>query len=317
MRWLMIGAAGWMASGAAAAQPAVGAREGGRHIERITMQDGSRAEPIARALETADLDRTELSMRGAFQIHDVPRQWEAVQIASRVARALGPGAQEGPEAAGAGELVVPPRSGITVPGWMQDKTRHAFLASYATPCGGAAYRVSGFLRPDAEARRARYHGTMAQIACEYGIPVGLFDAMIIQESGYQPNIFSPRNAFGLTQLMPGTAMALGVDRYRPEDNLRGGARYLRQQLDRFGYPHLALAAYNAGPGRVRDGLVPPITETRGYVANVLANWSRLAGASRHGATVTPTSGAPAPQGPPMGRHSSVVTFQETGQSGDF
>src|SRR3546814_4973266 len=99
---------------------------------------------------------------------------------------------------------------------------------------------------------------MSNIACEHGIPVGLFDAMIIRESQYQPNIYSPKNAFGLTQLMPGTAAQLGVDRYHVESNLRGGAKYLRRQLDRFGHYHLALAAYNAGPGRVRNGAVPRI-----------------------------------------------------------
>src|SRR3546814_6079813 len=85
---------------------------------------------------------------------------------------------------------------------------------------------------------------------------------------------SPKNAFGLTQLMPGTAASLGVNRYSVEDNLRGGARYLRQQLDRFGHYHLALAAYNAGPGRVRGGLVPRIAETQAYVDNVIMNWAR-------------------------------------------
>src|SRR3546814_1831010 len=93
--------------------------------------------------------------------------------------------------------------------------------------------------------RATYYGLIINIACEHGIPVGLFDAMIIRESQYQPNIYSPKNAFGLTQLMPGTAAQLGVDRYHVESNLRGGAKYLRRQLDRFGHYHLALAAYNA------------------------------------------------------------------------
>ena len=100
--------------------------------------------------------------------------------------------------------------------------------------------------------------------------------MIIRESGYKAGIYSPKNAFGLTQLMPGTAADLGVNRYDVEQNLRGGARYLRQQLDRFGQVHLALAAYNAGPSRVRDGMLPRIAETQAYVDNVLLNWRRLA-----------------------------------------
>src|SRR3546814_7135554 len=86
--------------------------------------------------------------------------------------------------------------------------------------------------------------------------------------------------------MPGTAAQLGVDRYHVESNLRGGAKYLRRQLDRFGHYHLALAAYNAGPGRVRNGAVPRIPETRDYVDNVLLNWSRLSGFERR-ATIVP------------------------------
>ncbi len=79
-------------------------------------------------------------------------------------------------------------------------------------------------------------------------------------------------ALGLTQLMPATAARLGVlDPLDPRANLEGGARYLREQLDRFpGDLPLALAAYNAGPGAVeRHGGVPPYAETRGFVARVL------------------------------------------------
>jgi soluble lytic murein transglycosylase-like protein len=77
---------------------------------------------------------------------------------------------------------------------------------------------------------------------------------------------------GLTQLMPATAASLGVtDPYDPVQSLDGGARYLRQMLDRFGGdPAKALAAYNAGPGAVaRFGGVPPYQETQNYVRNIL------------------------------------------------
>ena len=84
-----------------------------------------------------------------------------------------------------------------------------------------------------------------------------------------------KQAYGLTQLMPATALGLGVNRYDVEGNLRGGATYLRQQLDRFGHYHLALAAYNAGPGRVKNGRIPRISETQNYVSNILSNWTML------------------------------------------
>ncbi|HEX7855100.1 MAG TPA: lytic transglycosylase domain-containing protein [Sphingobium sp.] len=150
-------------------------------------------------------------------------------------------------------------------------------AGFVPGCAASDYRPSGFLDPETEARRIGHYAMMRRIACEYGIPVGLFDAMIIRESGYKADVFSSQNAFGLTQLMPNTAAGLGVNRYDIEQNLRGGARYLRRQLDSFGQVHLALAAYNAGPGRVRNGMIPRITETQAYVGNVLMNWRRLAG----------------------------------------
>ena len=176
---------------------------------------------------------------------------------------------------------VAPVSAISIPTWMRPGSLLSEeMWRFVPGCASFSYRPTGFLRADAELRRASYYGMMSRIACEYGIPVGLFDAMIIRESQYHPTIVSPKNAFGLTQLMPATAAGLGVDRYSVEGNLRGGASYLRQQLDTFGQYHLALAAYNAGPGRVRGGQIPRIRETQDYVGNVLSNWSRLSGLQR-------------------------------------
>jgi soluble lytic murein transglycosylase-like protein len=86
---------------------------------------------------------------------------------------------------------------------------------------------------------------------------------------------SPVGARGLAQLMPGTARELGVDADDPFANLEGGARYLREQLDRFdGDLEKALAAYNAGPGRVIDANgIPRIRETQVYVASIMGRLS--------------------------------------------
>jgi soluble lytic murein transglycosylase-like protein len=107
-------------------------------------------------------------------------------------------------------------------------------------------------------------------ARENDIPPELLDALVAVESGYDVRARSRAGAMGLAQLMPGTASGLGVqDPFDPAQNLRGGARYLKQMLDRFGELPLALAAYNAGPARVeQSGGIPNYTETRNYVEKV-------------------------------------------------
>jgi soluble lytic murein transglycosylase-like protein len=119
-------------------------------------------------------------------------------------------------------------------------------------------------------------------ATSNGIDPALLKGLVQQESGFDPDARSGAGAVGLTQLMPGTAAALGVtDPTDPAQSLQGGARYLREQLDRFGGDErLALAAYNAGPGAVsKYGGVPPYAETQGYVNKVLANAASYRGAT--------------------------------------
>lgn len=149
----------------------------------------------------------------------------------------------------------------------------------APPHGGCdfpRYIPSPRLPAEAEQRRAIWYPAMAEAACEAGLPVHLFDALIIQESRYNPVAVSPKGATGLAQLMPSSARVLGVRNILdPRENMRGGARYLRALLDEFGRFDLALAAYNAGAGRVRaTGRVPRITETVNYVSAILLTMKR-------------------------------------------
>lgn len=125
----------------------------------------------------------------------------------------------------------------------------------------------------------RYAAKIHELAVRFDLSPTLLEALVWQESRWRENALSPAGARGLAQLMPGTARYLGVNADDPFSNLEGGARYLREQLDRFdGNLEKALAAYNAGPGRVeRAGGIPNIRETKHYVAAILgrlANYSR-------------------------------------------
>jgi soluble lytic murein transglycosylase-like protein len=119
---------------------------------------------------------------------------------------------------------------------------------------------------------------MQKAGAAHGVDPLLLQAVIAQESGFNPKATSPAGAQGLMQLMPGTAAGLGVtDPYDPMQSIDAGARYLSNDLARFGGdPKLALAAYNAGAGAVeRYGGVPPYAETQNYVQKVLAHYERL------------------------------------------
>ena len=112
-------------------------------------------------------------------------------------------------------------------------------------------------------------GLTRQAAMEQQLDPELLGALAWVESRYCTDAVSPKGALGLGQLMPGTALELGVDPLVPAENLSGAARYLRRQHDSFGEWDMALAAYNAGPGAVRRyGGVPPYPETQAYVREV-------------------------------------------------
>lgn len=120
------------------------------------------------------------------------------------------------------------------------------------------------------AYRGKFLEAAKEAARRHDVPEALFLKLVQQESGWNPGAVSPKGATGLAQLMPGTAQLLRVNIADPEDNLNGGARYLRMMYDRFGSWRLALAAYNAGPEAVeKHGGIPPFAETKNYVKAIL------------------------------------------------
>lgn len=150
-----------------------------------------------------------------------------------------------------------------------------FLASDAVFPAQRTHQVNKTAKFHSNFQRATFLADVHAAEARFGLPHGLLDALIWTESRYNPTAVSSAGAAGLGQLMPGTAKDLGVrNRFDPQANIQGAASYLRQMLDRFGMVHLALAAYNAGPGAVGKAQgIPLNSETPSYVRSVIARWN--------------------------------------------
>jgi len=138
---------------------------------------------------------------------------------------------------------------------------------------------TGRFRMQRVPRQWIYDGLIGLTAREHQLQPALVKAVIAAESNFDPDAVSRKGAQGLMQLMPETAAALGVaDPLHPLENVRGGSRYLRLMIDRYGDLERALAAYNAGPTAVDHyGGVPPYPETRDYVRRVLTYYRQYHG----------------------------------------
>ncbi|HEY6759726.1 MAG TPA: lytic transglycosylase domain-containing protein [Baekduia sp.] len=169
----------------------------------------------------------------------------------------------------------------------------ATTGAAATPTTAATGAVPTTLGGGAP---TQYDAQITASANQYGIDPALLKGLIRQESNFDPSAKSGAGAQGLTQLMPGTAATLGVDPSDPAQAIDGGARYLKQQLDRFGGdPSKALAAYNAGPGAVaKYGGVPPYAETQNYVQNVLGYAAQYGASATTAAATVPAAASALP-----------------------
>jgi hypothetical protein len=144
----------------------------------------------------------------------------------------------------------------------------------AVGAGQKSAPIAG-LSHSAQRRAATYMPVINQMAPQYGLDPNLIAAMTIQESGFNPDARSSKNAQGIMQLIPDTAKRFGVtDPWDPIQNLHGGMRYMVFLLNRYdGNIPLALAAYNAGEGKVdRYRGIPPYRETREYVKRIMSRY---------------------------------------------
>jgi hypothetical protein len=149
----------------------------------------------------------------------------------------------------------------------------------------------------------------------YHLDPDLVSSVIRAESGFNVRAVSPKGAQGLMQLMPQTASQLGVQNaFDPQANVEGGARYLRELLERYDFDLIkALAAYNAGPQRVEQyGGVPPYYETKAYVARIVRDFNKKKLAAKAaGQAAAPKTGSNATRAsvPAAKPHKSVPQTQ--------
>ena len=129
-----------------------------------------------------------------------------------------------------------------------------------------------------------YDNHIHQAARRHQVDPLLIKAIVEVESAFDRYAVSKKGAIGLMQLMPETAEDMQVvDPFDPGENIHGGTRYLKKNLDRFNNNlEMSLAAYNAGPGRVRAaGRIPGIPETQTFIKRVLTSYRRYQDASKH------------------------------------
>lgn len=176
------------------------------------------------------------------------------------------------------------RAGIAAPIFyrvFQDATNQTYSNTTASPALSAGQYT---IQKAVSTRSGDYDEIVKAASAAYDVEENMIKAVIQAESSFREDAVSSSGAEGLMQLKPGTAAGLGVaDSFSPAQNIMGGTEYLKKQLDRFGDIRLALAAYNAGPGKVESlGITDPDNaaeyakldeDVRAYIANVMAYYN--------------------------------------------
>jgi soluble lytic murein transglycosylase-like protein len=159
---------------------------------------------------------------------------------------------------------------VAVLGFIAETTRVEVMPGRSAASHTAAATTSACGIPVA------FVGAFRQAARDTGLPLPLLAAVAWEESRMHPRAVSPAGAYGLLQLMPGTARAVAASDDSPRANVLAGARYLSVMLSRFGGDlELALAAYNAGPTAVQKAGAAPTIGTLRYAMNVEARAASL------------------------------------------
>jgi soluble lytic murein transglycosylase len=167
---------------------------------------------------------------------------------------------------------------VTAEGKMYSYVDESGRLHFTNVPGDPRYKeVPGYKMVRRAAARSRFNRFIQESAKQFRLDPELIKAVIKVESDFNPYAVSEKGAMGLMQLMPDTAKEMDVvSPFEPEENIRGGSRYLKKLIDLFnGDLQLVLAAYNAGPSRVLAyNRIPRIDETEKYVERVLREYGK-------------------------------------------
>ncbi len=247
-----------------------------------------RIRAIVRVTRQSELVSPEYQLLGAVY-ESVFRRWEASPKAQQASSSPAKPPQKAtpPARGNTSSRGNPPKRNphpnLTITDWQQfAQNLDAYVPVYADA-------IQHFNRRLPRAQAEQIARAILYFSAQHGVDPRFIMAIVLVESGFNPNATSPKGAMGLGQLMPGTARGLGVvDPYDPIQNLEATVRLVRGHLVKYwnqtgdpnGWDHviLALAAYNAGSGAVRrHGGVPPYKETQNYIRKVISVYKRLCG----------------------------------------